>query len=239
MNNPKTYCYDYPRPMVTVDVVVFAMRDGELEVLLVRRGRQPYAGQWALPGGFVDEDEALEAAARRELTEETALEDVFAEQLYSFGNPGRDPRGRTISVAYYALMSGDQAKTVRAGDDAAEAQWFAVNDLPELAFDHDQIVSCARERLAGKIQYTTVAFHLLPAEFTLTQIQRVYEMIWDRELDRRNFRKWITNLDVLEETGRQHSSGRRPAKLYRLRAGVNDQTPIVLLNDMKRKAIAS
>jgi len=221
------YCYDYPRPAVSVDAVVFAMVESVMKVLLIRREHDPFAGSWALPGGFVDENECLETAARRELAEETSLTNIFLEQLYSFGDPGRDPRGRTVTVAYMALIPEDEITQVAHGDNAADAQWLPVDQLPKLAFDHDKIIRFALERLKGKVRYTTVAFHLLGEEFTFGQLRCVYETIWQRDLDRRNFRKWIHNLDIIEETGRQRCNGYRPAQLYRLKAGSTDRYEII------------
>ena len=214
------FCYSYARPAVTADVVVFAVLEGDLSVLLVRRRNEPWANCWALPGGFVDTEETLGEAARRELQEETGLRDIFIEQLYTFGDPGRDPRGRTITVAYYAMLEPAGIDDVCPGDDAAGARWFEVETLEELAFDHAEIVRRAVDRLQGKVQYTTAAFRLLSEEFTFSQLQQVYEAINRKRLDRRNFRKWINGLRLLEETGEHLRGGYRPAQLYRLRSGL-------------------
>lgn len=199
---------------VTVDIVIFTLREARLNVLLVRRGIPPFKGRWAIPGGFVTERESLEAAARRELREETSLRNVYLEQLYSFGDPGRDPRGRTVTVAYFALIPAD-APTPRAGSDAADADWFRVDRLPPLAFDHDRILAVAVERLRAKLGYTTLAFSLLPARFTLTDAQRVYEVILGRRLDKRNFRRRIAPL--VRPLAATRRGGRRPARLYSAR----------------------
>jgi len=199
---------------VTVDIVIFALRGGSLEVLLVRRGIPPFRGRWAIPGGFVLEDESLDEAARRELREETGVSDVYLEQLCSFGDPGRDPRGRVVTVAYYALVARDRAP-LRAGTDAAEARWFPMADLPALAFDHRRILDYALERLRNKLEYTTVGFELLPGRFTLTELQRVYEAILGRPLDKRNFRRKMDLLGILRPAGGWRREGlRRPARLY-------------------------
>ena len=200
---------------VTVDVVIFTVREAALHVLLVRRGVPPYKGRWAIPGGFVQERESLDAAALRELREETGVRDVYLEQLYTFGDPGRDPRGRVITVAYYALLSADVAPPV-AGTDAAEARWHPVAELPPLAFDHREILDYALERLRNKLEYTTVGFELLPAKFTLGELQRVYEAILGKTLDKRNFRKKIELLDVLTPLDEyvRTPGARRPARLY-------------------------
>jgi len=199
---------------VTVDVVIFTVRGGTPGVLLVRRGIPPFRGRWAIPGGFVLEDEPVEEAARRELREETGVSDVFLEQLYTFGDPGRDPRGRVVTVAYYALIAADRAP-LRAGTDAAEARWFPMADLPPLAFDHRRILDYALERLRNKLEYTTVGFQLLPRAFTLTELQGVYEAILGRRLDKRNFRRKMGLLGILRPAGGWRREGlRRPARLY-------------------------
>jgi len=202
---------------VTVDVVIFTIRDRVLQVLLVRRGIPPFAGQYAIPGGFVHPDESLEAAALRELVEETGVRDVFLEQLYSFGEPGRDPRGRVVTVAYYALISSNQL-VLTPGTDAAEACWFPVSRLPELAFDHRGILDYALERLRNKLEYTTVGFQLLPEKFTLTDLQSVYEAILGKRVDKRNFRRKLNLLGVLKPLREWQHTGRKPARLYRFSA---------------------
>ena len=207
---------DYDRPSVTVDVVIFSLIDESLKVLLVKRKRWPYEGSWAIPGGFVGIDESLEDAAARELAEETGVTDVFMEQLYTFGDPDRDPRMRVITVAYYAVVPASAVTIVAAGDDAAEAAWFPVDDLPELAFDHDKILDYALTRLRYKLEYTMIGFQLLPDLFTLSELQYAYELILGEELDKRNFRRKILAADVLEDTGKKKRDGEgRPAQLYR------------------------
>ncbi len=223
ITHSKKYTYDYPRPAVTVDVVVFSLLEDRLCTLLIRRKNEPFAGCWALPGGFLDDNEDIENAALRELSEETNLKELYIEQLYSFGRPDRDPRGRTITVAYYSLLPATRMSEIAHGDDAAEAQWFGLDQLPDLAFDHDEIIDCAVERLKGKLQYTTVSFCLLPERFSFTQLQKVYEAIWQKPLDRRNFRKWINSFNLLEDTGEKISNGRRPASLYQLKS--KNETP--------------
>ena len=202
---------------VTVDVVIFTIQEGRLGVLLVRRGIPPYEGTWAIPGGFILPDEGLEEAARRELEEETGVRDVYLEQLYTFGRPGRDPRGRVVTVAYYALISADHG--IRAGSDAAEARWWPMDGLPALAFDHADILEYALVRLRNKLEYTTVGFQLLSERFTLSELQQVYETILGRALDKRNFRRKIELLDILTPLGeyRRHGAA-RPARLYRFSA---------------------
>ena len=198
---------------VTVDIVIFTIHSGELRVLLVKRGIPPFVGQFAIPGGFVHEDEDLDQAALRELREETGVSDVYLEQLYSFGNPKRDPRGRVITVAYFALISAD--RPLKASSDAAEAKWWSLETLPQLAFDHAMILEYALERLRNKLEYTTVGFQLLPEKFTLTELQEVYEAILGKQLDKRNFRRKISLLKILKPLPEYRRGGRRPARLFK------------------------
>lgn len=212
------YCYDYPHPAVTTDVVIFTIRERRLKLLLIKRAGEPFRGNWALPGGFVRLEESLEEGARRELGEETGVRDVYLEQLYTFGAVGRDPRERVITVAYYALIPSDCLE-VRAASDAEAVGWFALDELPPLAFDHGTIVDMAHQRLVAKLDYSTIAFQFMPEEFTLTELQEVYQIILQEELDKRNFRKWILALEQIEETGEERREGaHRPARLYRVKA---------------------
>ena len=209
------FTYQYARPAVTVDCVVFGLDDQDLKVLLIQRDIEPFAGRWALPGGFVKTDETLEESALRELGEETGLTKVFLEQLYTFGNPGRDPRERVVTVAYYALVKLLDHK-VQAATDARNAAWFAVDDLPKLCFDHDTILDAALKRLQGKVRYQPIGFELLPQKFSLTQLQRMYEIILERTLDKRNFRKKVLSLDILHELDEvEQDVAHRAARLYR------------------------
>ncbi len=200
---------------VTVDVVIFALRDEDLQVLLVRRKNPPFEDKWAIPGGFVRHEESLEDAAARELYEETGVSDVHIEQLYTFGTINRDPRGRMVTVAYVALVPAPLA--LHAGTDASDAQWKSVYDLPEMAFDHEEIVTYALKRLRYKLEYTAVGFRMLPKTFTLSQLQRAYETILGEKLDKRNFRRRILQASVIEETGKMQTGDGRPAKLYHYR----------------------
>jgi len=205
----------YERPSVTVDVVMMSLRQRDLQILLIKRRSWPYEGMWAIPGGFVNIDESLETAAKRELQEETGLLDVYLEQLYTFGDPGRDPRTRVITVVYFALLDSERLQ-VKAASDAADVEWFSVYELPPLAFDHAQILDYTLNRLRGKLDYTTIAFSLLPEQFTLRELQRVYEIIQHKRLDKRNFRKKILATGILEDTGAKKMEGtHRPARLYR------------------------
>ncbi len=209
------YTYDYPRPALTVDCVVFGLDDEDLKVLLIQRDIEPFAGRWALPGGFVHMDETLEDGARRELQEETGLANVYLEQLYTQGAVDRDPRGRVVSVAYYALVNLRDHR-VQADTDARNAAWFAVGETPSLAFDHEEILDRAYERLRGKVRYQPIGFELLPAKFTLRQLQRLYETVLGRELDKRNFRKKILGMDILVELDEiEKDVAHRAARLYR------------------------
>lgn len=217
MNNSLPYCYRYAHPAVTTDVVLFTIREGRLQILLIRRGGEPFKGCWALPGGFLDIDEDLEDCALRELEEETGVSGVYLEQLRTYGQPGRDPRERVISVAYYALAPSERL-VLKAASDADDASWFPAGDLPTLAFDHEEIIRTAHERLVAKLDYSTIAFQFMPESFTLSELQDVYETLLDAGLDKRNFRKWALALEQVEETGEHRRRGsHRPARLYRLK----------------------
>jgi 8-oxo-dGTP diphosphatase len=213
---------------LTVDIVLVTVRQGRLSVLMVERGGEPYAGHWALPGGFVDPDEDTEDAAMRELSEETGLdhlpEGIHLEQLRTYGRPGRDPRGRTVSVAYLALVP--DLPSVKGGDDAAQARFWPIEDLvaddaPRLAFDHDEILRDGVERARAKLEYTTVALAFVQEPFTFADLRRVYEAVWGVQLDHSNFRKKvIDNEGFVEPIGREAprlkgGPGGRPADLYR------------------------
>jgi len=199
---------------VAVDIVIFSIRNRELNTLLVKRGVPPFEGEYAIPGGFLRSDESLEEAAKRELREETSVRDVYLEQLYSFGDPARDPRGRVVTVAYYALVSSDHLE-LSAGADAAEAEWIAIKKLPVLAFDHGRIVKYALNRLRNKLEYTTVGFQLLPRKFTLAELQAVYEAILGKKIDKRNFRRKMALLGILQPLKEWQETGRKPARLFR------------------------
>ncbi len=190
------YQYRYPHPAVTTDIVIFSIRDNQLKLLLIRRGGAPFKGRWALPGGFVQLDESLEEGARRELQEETGLSGVYLEQLYTFGEPNRDPRERVITVAYYALIPSERV-SLCAATDAEAVGWFGMDELPPLAFDHREIVRMAHERLAAKLDYSTIAFQFMAPEFTLTELQSVYEIILQEDIDKRNFRKWVLAMEKI------------------------------------------
>lgn len=213
-----TCIYSHPHPAVSTDVVIFTIEDAALKVLLVRRDAPPFEGCWALPGGFVNIDEDLDAAALRELAEETGVTGVFLEQLYTFGVPDRDPRERVITVAYYALVPIDRLHP-RAGSDARAVGWFACRTLPPLAFDHDRIVALAQQRLSAKVEYSTIALQFMPERFTLGELQRVYEILVGAPLDKRNFRKRMLAWDCIADTGTVRRDGNhRPARLYTVKS---------------------
>jgi 8-oxo-dGTP diphosphatase len=225
MNNFDTAAtYDvtrYERPSVTVDVVIFSILDEELKVLLIKRKAWPYEGMWAIPGGFVKMDESLETAAYRELAEETGVtsEQVYLEQLYTFGNPQRDPRSRVITVAYFALVSADKINP-QAASDAEDVGWFSVYKSPPLAFDHTDILDYALTRLRYKIEYSAAGFQLLPEKFTLRELQDAYEIILGDKLDKGNFRSKLRKTQVVEMVDGYRDTGGRPARLYRFKEDV-------------------
>jgi 8-oxo-dGTP diphosphatase len=206
--------YEFPRAALTVDCVVFGLDEG-LQILLIQRGIAPYRGAWALPGGFVRIDETVEDAARRELREETSVERVHLEQFGVFDAIDRDPRERVISIAFYGLVKLRDHR-VRAATDASKAAWFAIDDLPKLAFDHAEIVAAARKRLQSKVRSEPIGFELLPPKFKLTQLQQLYEAVLEKPLDKRNFRKKVLALDLLEELDEvEEDVAHRAARLYR------------------------
>lgn len=234
----KIYRYEYPRAALTVDMVVFTVVDVDLKVLVIRRGQDPFKGAWALPGGFVnvsdeaDQGEDVDAAASRELEEETGLrrQDVFLEQLYTFGKSGRDPRGRVVSVAYYALVPADLMRRVRAGDDAVDAKWISTRRLGEqpLAFDHATIVRAGMVRIAGKIEYDLrLAMSLVPTDFTKAELRRVFEVVTGQAYDKSNFNKRFNRMiedgTIVDAPGKRLPPGPgRPAHLYAFAAIEHD-----------------
>lgn len=211
------YTYEHPHPAVTVDVAVFTVTDGRLAVVLVRRAAWPHAGKWALPGGFVGIDESLKRAAWRELREETGLTAGYLEQLGAFGRPDRDPRERVITVVYIALAVAGRLQ-LAAGSDASDARLFCLDELPELAFDHAMILRHATERIREKLDTVAVARRLMPDRFTLPELQRACEAVGGSPIDKRNFRKKLAALELVEPTGDMLRDGaHRPARLFRLR----------------------
>lgn len=207
----------YEKPSVTVDVLIFTVQENKLKIILVKRAIEPFKGSWAIPGGFVRKNESLEEAALRELSEETGVRDVYLEQLYSFGDPKRDPRGRVITVSFLALLPSENLK-LKGSTDVTDAKWFALDELPTLAFDHKKIVEYAIGRLRTKIQYSNITHGLMPEEFRLSELQSVYESILNEKLDKRNFRKKILSLGLLKPTGKMEVEGaHRPAMLYKFK----------------------
>ena len=212
------YQYQYPHPSVSTDIVIFTIQEEQLKVLLIRRRSEPFKNGWALPGGFVEIDEDLEQAALRELREETGITGVYLEQLFTFGKPDRDPRERVITVSYYSLVPIDRL-SVGAASDARELGWFNIDQLPELAFDHKKIISKAKQRLTAKLDYSTIALQFMPSKFTLSELQKVYEIIHGEALDKRNFRKRVMAYGCMEDTGDVNRNGsHRPARLYTLKS---------------------
>lgn len=201
---------------VTVDIVIFTIRNGGLEVLLVQRGQEPFKNRWAIPGGFIRLSENLEEAAKRVLYEKTGVKDVYLEQIYTFGDPHRYPSARVITVSYVALIrSDDLILASEEGLNIQQINWHPVYNMPELAFDHKSILSYAIKRLRARLEYTPIAFQLLPKKFTLTELQRTYESILNQELDKRNFRKKMVSLGILKELDEfTKESSKRPARLY-------------------------
>jgi 8-oxo-dGTP diphosphatase len=210
---------DYEQPSVTVDLVVFSIHEKKLKVLLVKRGVEPFRGGWALPGGFVHIGESIDAAAKRELAEETGVKGVYLEQLYTWGDVKRDPRGRVISVSYFALINQDSVE-LRASTDASDVDWFNIDTIPTLAFDHKNVLDYALQRLKWKFEYTPVVFSLLPVNFSLSQLKEIYDIVFEKEFDKRNFCKKISSLGILKEEGMQKGVAFRPAKLYSLKKDV-------------------
>jgi 8-oxo-dGTP diphosphatase len=200
---------------VAVDVVIFTLRNRDLQVYLVQRTEDKYAGYWSLPGGIVRADEPLEDAAMRQLREQTTVDDVYLEQLYTYGEPERDSRRRVISVAYFALLSPDLIKP----ESIENRAWYSVlNNRPPLAFDHNRMVDDAHTRLRNKIEYSAAAFELMPEEFTLRELQDAYMIILDDpRLDKANFRKKIHEARIVEPLNHYKKTRGRPARLYRFR----------------------
>src|ERR1700730_5246010 len=215
MTEPQPYRYQCPPPAVAVDLVIFTLLENQLQLLLIERGVEPYRGAWALPGGFVRIDEDLADAAQRELREETGIGEAYLEQVGAFGSPKRDPRERVVSVAYFAIISADKV-ALKAGSDAHALAWHPYTALPSVAFDHAHIIAAAKAKLVDKISRTTLALEFLPPEFTLTELQQVFEGVRGEAIDKRNFRKWVETLSFIKPTGRlRRGAQHRPAALYK------------------------
>lgn len=215
------YTYDWPMSSLTVDGVVFGFdskdEDNPLKVLMIRRGEDPYSGFWAFPGGHVNSDEGLEDAVRREVQEETKAKFEYLEQLGTFADPKRDPRGRYVTVAYFALVRKEEHDTIEGCDDADRAEWIPIQRLTrmKLAFDHNKILEYAIKRLQSKVRYAPLGFELLPRKFTLGKLQQLYEAILQKALNKSNFRRKITSMGVLTEAGKAKSKVGPTARLYR------------------------
>ncbi|MAG27571.1 NUDIX hydrolase [Candidatus Pacearchaeota archaeon] len=218
--------HKFKKPSVTADIIIFTIIDNDLKVLLIKRNIEPFKNNWAIPGGFVRIDESLEEAAKRELEEETGVKDVYLEQLYTFGNPKRDPRGRVITVSHMALINSDKIK-LKADTDVSEVKWFSIKKLPDLAFDHKKILNYSLKRLKWKLEYTTVAFSLLPEKFTMGELQKIYEIIFNKKFDKRNFVKKILSLEILKEEDIKKDVSYRPPKLYSLKKKIGEIIEII------------
>jgi 8-oxo-dGTP diphosphatase len=213
MTNENQYCYRYPHPAVTTDCVIFGFDGERLQVLLIERGIEPFKGKWAFPGGFIKMDESAEEGALRELREETGLDNAYIEQFHTFSDPNRDPRERVITIAYLALV---RLQEVKAGDDAAAARWFPIDEIPSLAFDHDYILRIALQRLREQLHFHPIGFELLPEKFTMRELQTLYESILGVSFDRRNFSKKMLHLELLIELDETvWPTPKREAKLFK------------------------
>lgn len=203
----------YEHAVIAADVAIFTVDDGKLKVLLIKMKKEPFTDQWAMPGGLVGVDESVDQAAIRHLYDKTRVKDVFLEQLYTFGDIDRDPFGRVVSVAYFALI---QSEGIKLGttDEYQDVAWFSVDEMPKLAYDHEDILTKALERLRSKLGYTNIVCNLLPEEFSLGRMQTVYEIILDRKIDKRNFRKKILSSDFIKKVGKKTKEAYRPAELY-------------------------
>ncbi len=201
---------------VTTDVVIFTIKDGKLKVLLVKRAHEPFKGKWAIPGGFIRISETIDAAALRILKEKTNVQNIYLEQLYTFGDPLRHPTARVITCAYFALIrSDDIVLSFEDNSEITEVEWHPVYELPPLAFDHKEIIEYSLKRVRERLEFCPIAFQLLPEKFTLTELQKSYELILDKKLDKRNFRKKFLALSILKELDECTKSGsKRPARLY-------------------------
>lgn len=207
------YTYQYPHPVVTVDCIIFGFDGQNLKVMLIQRKSEPFAKMWALPGAFVDETESLESCAERVLMKECNISGVYLEQLFTFGNPSRDPRERVISVAYMGLVKTADFELI-AGNDELQIEWRDVKEIPDLAFDHQQILRTAIDRIRGKIRYQPIGFELMNAKFTLPQLQQLYEAILGHSLDRRNFRKKLLSMQILKQLPEKQQNVAHKAAFY-------------------------
>lgn len=204
----------YTFAVIATDVVIFTMKGGQLQVLLIKMKKQPFTEHWAAPGGLVSPVESVNHAASRVLAEKTGVSNVYLEQLYTFGEVDRDPFGRVVSVAYFALIQSPQVH-LKTTSEYGDVAWFPVKKLPKLAYDHTKIIRTAVQRLKAKLEYTNIVYSLLPKEFTLTELQQVYQIILDESLDKRNFRKKVLSLGLLKKLQKKRQgTASRPAELY-------------------------
>ena len=208
----------YYSAAVAVDVIIFTIEAGQLKVLLIKRAGEPFAGKYALPGGFLQKTETTHQAAGRILRDKAGVSDVYVEQLYSFDGLGRDPRGQVVSVAYFALVPRAELK-ISAAHGTQEPDLYSVRELPQLAFDHQDMINYAVQRLHNKLEFTNVVYSLLPQQFTLTDLQKTYEIILGKPLDKRNFRKKFLSLGLIASTNQKVEGTRyRPAELYKFKS---------------------
>jgi ADP-ribose pyrophosphatase YjhB (NUDIX family) len=215
--------HDYDIPLTSVDMAIFSLIAEQIHVLLVKRAQHPALGQWALPGGFIDlaNDQNLDATARRKLFEKTAIDTSHLEQVASFGGKHRDPRGWSVTVAYFALIDSTDVTLSSEDNSSEEIAWVPVTKMTgyQLAFDHAAILQACYERLQNKVQYTSLPVNLLPVEFTLSELQKLFELLLDKTIEKKSFRRRIADADILEETGQMRTGSNRPAKLYRVKPG--------------------
>ncbi len=224
MNKVKT---KYKYAVIAADVAVFTVQNRQLQVLLIEMEKEPFAGQWALPGGLIKSNESIDDAAARILQAKVNIKGVYLEQLSTFGRVNRDPFGRVVSVAYFSLIPSQKQK-IKTTNEYNNVAWFALKDLPSLAYDHEEMLRAAHEQLKKRLEYSNIACHLLPREFTLTDLQCLYEMILSHKIDKRNFRKRLLQNHFLQTTGKKrHGAANRPAKLYQF-ASRRPQTVRVL-----------
>ena len=206
--------YEYPRPALTADCLIFGYNGASLNILLVKRANEPFKDYWALPGGFVHQTEETDACAKRILKEKTGLQKIFIEQLYTFSDPQRDPRGWTISVAYFALINPKQFE-IETGRNTTEVQWWQWRELPTLAFDHKEIIKLGIERLKGKVTYQPIGFELVDSYFSFRSLQHLYELILEKKIDKRNFRKKILKTGLLIPKKNQVKKHKNEPDLFR------------------------
>ena len=217
------HTYQYPHPAVTVDACLFTILDDQLKILLIKRGLDPYKGDWAIPGGFVHMDESLDQAVQRELQEETGATGFNFEQFGTFGQVDRDPRERVITVAYFALAPAEHV-TLKADTDADEAAWFPISALPDLAFDHAGIIDKAVKRVRAEITDSTTAFDFLPGKFTISDVRQVFECVQGHPIDKRNFQKQLLAGELIRQVGEKRQGPHRPAELYELHPKVRNHS---------------